>query len=387
MVDTAKLLIRAGKGGNGAVSFRREKFIPKGGPDGGDGGKGGNVYLETDANQNTLNDFSHKQKFEAQDGGKGMGKKMSGGKGDDLIIKIPLGTIVTLKPIGEVSQCHSVTAESINVRGMPQGRIGRLTPKVIPIVESPERVIDFDHVGMSELIAKGGTGGRGNFRFMSARETTPMTAEQGQIGQSYEMDMTLKLLADVGLVGLPNAGKSTLLSVLSNARPKIADYEFTTLEPNLGVLRLQDRSLVIADIPGLIEGASEGKGLGIKFLKHIERTKVLIHLVSADLQGQALKIGDGEVSQCHSVTGEGVWANYQKIRQELKNYGGGIEKKREIVVLSKIDLIEGKTQKLKESKIQNIVEYFKKKKIDILPISAATQKGIAELKQKLNDIR
>lgn len=364
MVDHAKLLIRAGKGGNGAVSFRREKFIPKGGPDGGDGGKGGNVYLETDANQNTLDDFSHKQKFEAQDGGKGMGKKMSGGKGNDLIIKIPLGTIVTLKPLNR----SEIETESINVRGMPQGRIGRLTPKVIPIVESPERVIDFDHVGMSELIAKGGTGGRGNFRFMSARETTPMTAEKGQIGQSYEMDMTLKLLADVGLVGLPNAGKSTLLSVLSNARPKIADYEFTTLEPNLGVLRLaQDRSLVIADIPGLIEGASEGKGLGIKFLKHIERTKVLIHLVSVtagDLQGQALK----------------VWENYQKIRKELKNYGGEIEKKEEIVVLSKIDLVS-------EEEVKEIQEYFRKKKVKILPISAATQKGIVELKLKLNDIR
>lgn len=377
MVDSAKLLIRAGKGGNGAVSFRREKFIPKGGPDGGDGGKGGSVYMEMDSNQNTLDDFAHRQKFEAEDGGKGMGKKMSGAKAEDLIIKVPLGTIVTFKPIGKVSpsyrragRCHSDTGESITVKGMPQGQPGRLITKIIPEIESTEKVIDFDKPGMRILIAKGGVGGRGNVHFMSARETTPMTAEQGQVGQSFQVEMSLKLLADVGLVGLPNVGKSTLLSVLSNARPKVADYEFTTLEPNLGVFKSGEKRLVIADIPGLIEGASEGKGLGIKFLKHIERTKILIHLV-------AVSVGGLQVTE---------WENYQKIRNELKNYGGGIENKKEIVVLSKTDLIEGKTQEtlsagrqVKESKIQNIVKYFKKKKIDILPISAATQRGIAEL--------
>lgn len=359
MVDQAKLLIRAGKGGNGAVSFRREKFIPKGGPDGGDGGKGGNVYLETDSNQNTLDDFSHRQKFEAPDGGKGMGKKMSGPKGGDLVIKVPLGTIVTLRPLNK----GEIETESINVRGMPQGRIGRLMPKVIPIVESPERVIDFDKVGMSVLIAKGGSGGRGNVHFMSARETTPMTAEQGQVGQSYEVELTLKLLADVGLVGLPNAGKSTLLSVLSNARPKVADYEFTTLEPNLGVLKIGEKKLVIADIPGLIEGASEGKGLGIKFLKHIERTKVLVHLVPAS-------------PPLGGVSPEEAFQKYQKIRKELTSYGGEIEKKAEIVVLSKIDLIS-------EEKVKEIQKYFKKKKVEILPISSGNGQGLEELKLKV----
>lgn len=337
------------------MSFRREKFIPRGGPDGGDGGKGGNVYLETDANQNTLDEFAHRQKFEAQDGGKGMGKKMSGGKGEDLIIKVPLGTIVTLKPVGEASPCHGVT-------GGLQG--------------DSLKLIDFDKKGMRVLIAKGGTGGRGNEHFKSASNTTPMEAEQGQAGQSFEAELSLKLLADIGLVGLPNVGKSTLLSVLSSARPKVADYEFTTLEPNLGVLKAQGKNLVIADIPGLIEGASEGKGLGIKFLKHIERTKVLIHLVAAatDLQGQALKIGDP------IRPGPTEWDNYQKIRQELKSYGGGIEKKEEVVVLSKIDLVSEET-------VKEVRKYFKKKKIAILPISAATQKGIAELKLKLNGIR
>lgn len=364
MVDQAKLLIRAGKGGNGAVSFRREKFIPKGGPDGGDGGKGGSVYLESDDNQNTLDDFAHKQKFEAQDGAKGMGKKMSGAKGKDLIIKVPLGTIVTLKP----RDLGNIETESIRVKGMPQGSIGRLTPKIIPVVESPEKVIDFNEKGMKVLIAKGGTGGRGNVHFMSAKVTTPMTAEQGQIGQSYEVSLTLKLLADVGLVGLPNAGKSTLLSVLSNARPKVADYEFTTLEPNLGVLKTAGGRLVIADIPGLIEGASEGKGLGIKFLKHIERTKVLIHLVPAT------------VGRPSGESAAEIFQNYQKIRNELTSYGAEIEKKSEIVVLSKVDLIS-------EEEVKEIQKYFKKKKVEILPISSATQKGVAGLVAKIEYVQ
>ena len=344
MVDQAKLWISAGNGGNGAVSFRREKFIPKGGPDGGDGGKGGDIYLETDTNMNTLDDFAHRQKFEAENGGKGMGKKMSGAKGDDLIIKVPLGTVVGLQ--GQALQVEN---------GQTQG--------------SAPTVVDFDRKGMRVLVAKGGKGGRGNEHFKSASNTTPMTAEPGEMGERYDVEMSLKLLADVGLVGLPNAGKSTLLSVLSNARPKVADYEFTTLEPNLGVLKTQGKNLVIADIPGLIEGASEGKGLGTKFLKHIERTKVLVHLVAADLQSQAL--------QGESVT---VWENYQKIRKELKNYGGEIDKKEEIVVLSKIDLVS-------EDNIKEMVEYFKKKKIDILPISSGNGQGLAELKLKLSDIR
>jgi len=338
MVDQAKLWISAGNGGNGAVSFRREKFIPKGGPDGGDGGKGGDIYLETDTNQNTLDDFAHRQKFEAENGGKGMGKKMSGGKGEDLIIKVPLGTVVGL----QVGQARGPAPTGENDNG--------------------EVMIDFDKKGMRVLVAKGGKGGRGNEHFKSASNTTPMTAEPGEMGERFDVEMSLKLLADIGLVGLPNAGKSTLLSVLSNARPKVADYEFTTLEPNLGVMKTQGKSLVIADIPGLIEGASEGKGLGIKFLKHIERTKVLVHLVA---------VGDGREDPAPTV-----WENYQKIRKELKNYGGEIDKKAEIVVLSKIDLIS-------EERVKEIQKYFKKKKIDLLPISSANQKGIADLKTGL----
>ena len=355
MVDQAKIIIRAGRGGNGAVSFRREKFIPKGGPDGGDGGKGGSVYIETDPNRNTLDDFAHQQKFEATDGDKGTGKKMSGAKGEDLIIKVPLGTIVTLKPLSQ----GKIEVENIAVKGMPREQMGRLITKVIPEIESKEQLIDFDKPGMKMLIAKGGTGGRGNVHFMSARETTPLRAEQGQVGQCFQAELSLKLLADIGLVGLPNAGKSTLLSVLSNARPKVADYEFTTLEPNLGVMKSGENRLVIADFPGLIEGASEGKGLGIKFLKHIERAKGLIHLVPA-----------GE-------SAEGAFEKYRTIKNELLSYGGEIETKKEIVVLSKIDLVS-------EEKVAEIRKYFMEKKVDILPISSATQKGIKELVAKAN---
>ncbi len=357
MVDHAKILIRAGKGGNGSISFRREKYIPKGGPDGGDGGKGGSVYMETDFNQNTLDDFAHQQKFEAQDGGKGSSKKMSGSKGEDLTIKVPLGTIVTLIPIVN----DALEVENVAVRGMPQGQTGRLVLKPVPKLVASQQVIDFDKVGMSVLIAKGGVGGKGNVRYMSARLTTPLIAEQGQLGHRFRAILTLKLLADVGLVGLPNAGKSTLLSVLSNARPKVADYEFTTLEPNLGVFKHGTRRLVIADIPGLIEGASEGKGLGIRFLKHVERTRLLVHLVPA------------------GNSAEEAFENYTKIRKELAEYGGDIDKKEEIVVLSKIDLVSDEI-------VKDTVKYFKKNKVEILPISSATQKGIPELITKFRDI-
>jgi len=298
---------------------------------------------------------------------------------------------VTLKPLST----GKIEVENIAVKGMPREQMGRLILKKVSEGNPPEFpfdkgevVIDFDKPGMKLLIAKGGSGGWGNVHFMSARETTPLRAEQGQVGQSFQTELSLKLLADIGLVGLPNAGKSTLLSVLSNARPKIADYEFTTLEPNLGVLRLragaspaptgQDKSLVIADFPGLIEGASEGKGLGIKFLKHIERTKVLVHLVAAPTGenplGKPLR-PDGHLP----LTGEGVWENYRKIRKELLNYGAEIEKKEEIVVLSKIDLVS-------EEKVKEIVAYFKKKKVDILPLSSGNGQGLAELIFKLSCI-
>lgn len=327
MVDFVRVSIKAGKGGDGSVSFRRERFIPKGGPDGGDGGRGGSVILVSNSNINTLDSFAHNQKIWAQNGSGGSGKKMSGAKGDDLEVKIPVGTVLRLKAL--------------------DGRANDLS------------IIDFDTEGMRVVVAKGGKGGRGNVHFKSSRNTTPMEAEKGFPGEEFEVEMELKLLADVGLIGLPNAGKSTLLSVLSNARPKVADYEFTTLEPNLGVMRHKEKNLVIADIPGLVEGASEGRGLGTKFLKHIERTKVLVHLV-----------GYSEVSV------EEIYAKYVMIRNELKNFGAELENKKEMVCLSKIDLGE-------KEKIEEIVSYFKKKKISLLPISSGKGEGIEVLKDKL----
>lgn len=354
MVDTAKILIRSGKGGDGAVHFRRERFIPEGGPDGGDGGKGGDVYLETDPNMNTLDEFAHKQKFFAENGKPGTGRQMYGKKGEDLVIKVPVGTLVSLTPILPKEQEEDVFGG---------GRVGKRAHKnEVKMVREP-KVIDMDKPGMRILIAEGGMGGRGNARFKGPANTTPMVSEQGQSSVGYSADLQLKLLADVGLVGLPNAGKSTLLSVLSNARPKVADYEFTTLEPNLGVLKSGNIHLVIADLPGLIEGASEGKGLGIKFLKHIERTRLLIHLVSVT-----------------NGTPEEIFERYLAIEKELLGYGADISKKDKIVVLSKIDLAD-------EEKVKDVVKYFKSKKIEILPISSATQKGIPVLISKMGYIR
>jgi GTP-binding protein len=370
MVDQVKIMVRAGNGGAGAVSFRREKFIPIGGPDGGDGGKGGCVYLETDANVNTLQDFAHNRRFAAGDGGKGQGKKMSGSKGEDIVIKVPVGTLVKLTRLA----LETDEEKEVRVRGMNLGVLGKLFSQK-KIEGETWQNLDLLEQGMSLLIARGGKGGKGNVHFKGSSRTTPMIAEDGQLGESFEADLELKLLADVGLVGLPNAGKSTLLSVLSNARPKVADYEFTTLEPNLGVLKIGDKHLVIADIPGLIEGASEGKGLGIKFLRHIERTKVLIHLVPANiLQGQALQIGDP--LRPGPTGAERIYDMYLKIRKELKSFGAGLEDKKEVVVLSKIDLVDGEL-------VKKTVAYFKKKKIGLLPISAATGAGIKELINRL----
>ena len=356
MVDQVKILVRGGNGGSGAVSFRREKYIPKGGPDGGDGGKGGNVYLVSDANLTTLEDFAHNKKYEAGDGGKGGGKKMSGAKGSDIEIKVPVGTIVTLMRLTP----ETAEEKEVRVKGMKLGVLGKLFSQTY-LAGQEKREIDLTEAGERILVARGGKGGRGNVHFKGSTRTTPMIAEDGQLGENFEVNMELKLLADIGLVGLPNAGKSTLLSVLSNARPKIADYEFTTLEPNLGVLRVDDKHFVIADIPGLIEGASEGRGLGTKFLKHVERTRVLIHLVPAS-EDEA----------------EAIYKKYLTIRKELVGFGGGLEDKPEVVVLSKIDLVS-------PEKAKEIGVYFKKMKIKMIPISAATGTGMKELIREIAD--
>src|SRR3989344_9575390 len=334
MVDSAKVTIKAGNGGDGVIHFYRGRFVPKGGPDGGDGGKGGNVYIETDTNLATLDHFAFRQKFEAASGNRGGESRSSGKAGEDLHIKVPVGTMASWQ-----------------------------------LADGSCQTVDFDKEGMEVLIARGGKGGRGNWHFRGPTNTTPIEAEPGIEGEEWQVEMDLKLLADVGLVGLPNVGKSTLLSILSAARPKIADYEFTTLEPNLGVLRLpSDKSIVIADIPGLIEGASEGKGLGIRFLRHVERTKLIVHLL-------ALKNGEEDLSVDEAI--EKLTANYKTIRKELSAYAKELTKKKEIVVINKIDLLQAKN-------VDGIVAGLLKNKIKVIKLSSGTLAGLPDLKKALS---
>jgi len=317
MIDFARITIKAGDGGDGRVSFRREKFVPKGGPDGGDGGRGGSVYFETDKDLNTLKPFQFQKVFSAQNGEAGGKNKRHGADGSDLIIKVPVGTVVN---------------------------------KELDLVKEGEKV----------CLAKGGHGGRGNWQFRSPTMTTPRIAEAGSKGEAKQLTLELKLLADVGLIGLPNSGKSTLLSVLTKAKPKIADYPFTTLEPNLGVLRLTRSNLVIADIPGLIEGASRGRGLGIEFLRHIERCKILVHI----LDGAKLLIS------------EVLLKDYQTVRNELASYSTSLIDKPEIVVLNKIDVLNKK-------QIRTAMTTLKKTKKSVIGISAASHENLEELKKEL----
>ncbi|WP_139973873.1 MULTISPECIES: GTPase ObgE [Brucella/Ochrobactrum group] len=289
-LDQAKIYIRSGNGGAGAVSFRREKFLEFGGPDGGDGGRGGDVWVEAVNGLNTLIDYRYQQHFRAKTGMHGMGRNMTGGKGDDVILKVPVGTQI--------------------------------------FEEDDETLIcDITEIGQRYRLAKGGNGGFGNLHFTTSTNRAPRRANPGQEGIERTIWLRLKLIADAGLVGLPNAGKSTFLASVTAAKPKIADYPFTTLHPNLGVARVDGREFVIADIPGLIEGASEGVGLGDRFLGHVERTRVLLHLVSAQE--------------------EDVAKAYQVIRGELEAYEHGLAEKPEIVALSQIDTLDPEARKAK----------------------------------------
>ncbi len=285
-LDQAKIYISSGDGGAGCISFRREKFIEFGGPDGGNGGRGGDVWAECVQNLNTLIDYRYQQHFKAKTGGHGMGRDRSGAKGADRIIKVPPGT--------------QIFAE-----------------------DQKTLLADMENPGDRSLLAKGGNGGFGNAHFKSSTNQTPRHANPGLPGEELTIWLRLKMIADAGVVGLPNAGKSTFLATVSAAKPKIADYPFTTLHPNLGVVRAGEVDFVLADIPGLIEGASEGAGLGTRFLGHVERTKVLLHLVDA--------------------TEEDVGSAYRTVRQELKAYGAGLEEKKEIVALSKCDAVDEET--------------------------------------------
>ena len=350
-VDTAKVSLKAGKGGDGAVSFRREIYIPKGGPDGGDGGKGGDIIFRADRNTNTLIDFRFTPILEAEDGKNGSGQRSAGRSGKDLIIDVPIGTVVSrLEPSETVSREPYEASEASEPRNDGSERAG--SKKVL--------IADLDHDGAEAIIARGGDGGFGNAHFKSSTRQAPIIAEVGEPGEEFEAELELKSMADVGLVGLPNAGKSTFLSVVSNAKPEIADYPFTTITPNLGVATIDEQDLLIADIPGLIEGASEGKGLGHAFLRHIERTAVLLHLVDvySDDAGEA----------------------YQTIRNELEKYSD-LASRPEVVALTKCEGVDEDIIKM-----QMVSILTKNPDAKIFPISAQAHQGVEDLLRELKQV-
>ena len=322
-VDRAEITITSGKGGNGAVTFRRDPYVPDGGPDGGDGGDGGSVIFIADRSLRTLMDLKYKRKYQAENGQNGMKRNRFGKKGQDLYIKVPVGTMIIDKETGLLMK-------------------------------------DLCNDGDTVIAAKGGKGGRGNVHYKSSIRQAPNFAEAGGFAREREVILELKLIADVGLLGFPNVGKSTLLSVCTNSKPKIAGYHFTTIDPNLGVVYLHDTSFVMADIAGIIEGASKGAGLGYKFLKHIERTKVLIHVV--DVSGSE---------------GRNPSDDYRKIIAELDEYDPRLLKKPQIIAANKTDIITD------EDMYSEFMDYMKQEGRKVFPISAATNKGITEL---LNEV-
>ena len=318
-IDLALIHIRSGTGGSGCSSFRREKFIEFGGPDGGDGGKGGDVVVRATPNLNTLMDFKYKRHYFAKNGRPGMGQNKTGANGDDIILNVPVGTEVLLE-----------------------------NKKTV--------LVDIINDGQQYVIAEGGNGGWGNSRFKSSTNQAPRQANKGHSGSELTLWLKLKLLADVGLVGLPNVGKSSLLSVMSNAKPKIGDFSFTTLTPNLGLMSYKQSDFILADIPGVIKGANLGKGIGIQFLGHIERCQVLVHVLD--------------------ISSNSLFSDFETTLNELSQYKSDLVKKVKCVVLNKVDVIKGK-------KLEKILETFNKRGIEVLPISTFSRVGIEELKDNL----
>ena len=319
-LDQVKIYIKAGNGGDGSPSFRREKFIEFGGPDGGDGGKGGSVILKAEQNLNTLIDFRYQQHHKAKRGENGAGQNRTGKSGEDLILKVPIGT---------------------------------------QVFEEDNKTLIYDFTKISEefIAAAGGKGGLGNTRFKSSTNRAPRKFTKGTQGEEFTIWLQLKTIADIGIIGLPNAGKSSLLASVTNANPKIANYQFTTLNPNLGVASYDDKEITIADIPGLVEGAHKGTGLGIQFLKHIERCKSLLHLID--------------------ITSEDLKKSYQQVKNELKKYSNKLTKKKELIVLNKIDLID-------EKEVNHIIKDFKKNtKSEVIAVSTFNKSSVSKIKSKL----
>jgi len=319
-LDQVKIYIKAGNGGNGSPSFRREKYVEYGGPDGGDGGKGGSIVLRAEENLNTLIDYRYLQHHKAQRGVNGAGQNRTGKSGDDLILKVPLGTQVFEE-------------------------------------DNKTLIFDFNKKGEKFVAGIGGKGGLGNTRFKSSTNRAPRKFTKGAIGEEFIIWLQLKTIADIGIIGLPNAGKSSLLAAITNANPKIANYRFTTLNPNLGVASYDDKEITIADIPGLVEGAHEGVGLGIQFLKHIERCKSFLHLID--------------------ITNLDLNDSYEQVKNELKNYSSKLLNKKELVVLNKIDLIDEETAK-------EVIDHFSKgKNCEVMTMTTLEKDSISKIKAKL----
>ncbi len=319
-LDQVKIYVKAGNGGDGSPSFRREKFIEFGGPDGGDGGKGGSIILKSERNLNTLIDYRYQQHHKAQRGENGMGQNRTGKSGEDLILIVPLGTQVFEE-------------------------------------DNKTLIYDFTKPGEEFTAASGGKGGMGNTRFKSSTNRAPRKFTKGTLGEEFVIWLQLKTIADIGIIGLPNAGKSSLLASMTNANPKIANYQFTTINPNLGVASYDDKEITIADIPGLIEGAHKGTGLGMQFLKHIERCKTLLHLID--------------------ITNNDLIKSYNQVKNELKNYSPDLLKKKELIVLNKIDLIDEEITEKIVSKLSKII------KGEILTVSTQNKNSVANIKAKL----
>lgn len=374
LIDHVELCVRAGNGGKGSLSFRREKYIPKGGPDGGDGGNGGSIYFQANPHITTLLDYAGKDRFEAVAGGDGRFRQQHGRNASDLTLDVPVGTIIWAKK--PVESASDNTQEFIPREKVTKTTVTKAVIKRHKLKYSDEweKVVDLNEPGMTALVARGGAGGRGNTAFKSSVNTTPMYAEAGHWGEEKFLRLELKILADVGLVGLPNAGKSTLLSILTAARPEIADYPFTTINPNLGVLEGQNgagekRSVVVADIPGLIEDAHKGKGLGVEFLRHIERCRTLVYVISPE--GKDLELISNDQFPISSLVDQ-----FNTVRNEVLSYGHDVDQKPRIVVINKTDVM---TEKM----ILGTVSAFKKLGETVIAVSAATTDHIAELKKLL----
>ena len=319
-LDQVKIYIKAGNGGDGSPSFRREKYVEYGGPDGGDGGRGGSIVLRAEENLNTLIDYRYLQHHKAQRGENGAGQNRTGKSGDDSILKVPLGTQVFEE-------------------------------------DNKTLIFDFNKKGEEFVVGIGGKGGLGNTRFKSSTNRAPRKFTKGAIGEEFTIWLQLKTIADIGIIGLPNAGKSSLLAAITNANPKIANYRFTTLNPNLGVASYDDKEITIADIPGLVEGAHEGVGLGIQFLKHIERCKSLLHLID--------------------ITNLDLNDSYEQVKNELENYSSKLLEKKELVVLNKIDLVD-------ESTVKEVIDHFSKgKNCEIMTMTTLEKDSISKIKAKL----